>query len=97
MMPKNNMVLGLKRYEEVFAIPADRNLAPSSVSARFEDFVSNYRHHSPLRRSCRVVVKRGHGAVPIRRYTIVQPNDVHVKDALSYTPNAQTGPFRNPN
>jgi hypothetical protein len=41
------------------------------------------------------VVKRGDSAVPIGRQPIVQPNGAHVKDALSYAPNAQAGPFRN--
>ena len=49
MMSENNMVFGLVRYDEIFAIALDRNLAPSSVSARLEDIVSNYRHGTPLK------------------------------------------------
>ena len=61
-MPKDNMVFGLECYNEVFVISPNRNLAPSSVSTRLEDFVGNYRHRAPLNPFYQSVEKRCGGS-----------------------------------
>src|ERR1019366_5843123 len=48
LMPENNLVLWLERYNEVVIVAPNRNSSPLSIAERFDDFAGVYRHHALL-------------------------------------------------